>query len=75
MYAGHYRDADDVTFVLGDITDVEGVDVPAVDVAWSSFPCTDLSLAGNRAGLAGHHSSTFYRFTRVLDERGSVDRA
>lgn len=70
MYAGHYRDADDVTFVLGDIADVKGVDVPAVDVAWSSFPCTDLSLAGNRAGLAGHHSSTFYQFTRVLDEMG-----
>ncbi len=70
MYSGHYQDADDVAFVLGDIADVQGRDVPAVDVAWSSFPCTDLSLAGNRAGLAGHQSSTFYQFTRVLAEMG-----
>lgn len=69
MYAGHFG-GDDHTFVVGDVANVTGDDVPDVDLAWSSFPCTDLSLAGNRAGLAGKHSSTFYQFTRVLEEMG-----
>lgn len=71
MYSGHYQDRDsEAIFVLDDIANVSGSDVPDVDLAWSSFPCTDLSLAGNRAGLAGQHSSTFYEFTRVLKEMG-----
>ncbi|MGC1206429.1 MAG: DNA (cytosine-5-)-methyltransferase [Ornithinimicrobium sp.] len=71
MYAGHYQDQPgESAFLVGDISDVTGSDVPDVDLAWSSFPCTDLSLAGNRAGLAGHHSSTFYQFTRVIEEMG-----
>lgn len=70
MYAGHFQDDGTHEFVVGDVANVAGDDVPDVDLAWSSFPCTDLSLAGNRAGLAGKHSSTFYQFTRVLDEMG-----
>ena len=31
-----------------------------VDLYWASSPCQDLSLAGNRSGLAGARSSTFY---------------
>jgi len=40
--ANHPRDQ----FLLGDIQHVKGHDVPAVDLAWASFPCQDLSLAG-----------------------------
>lgn len=69
MYAGQYPDADH-EFVLGDIGRVRGADVPDIDIAWSSFPCTDLSLAGQRAGLDGRASSTFFQFTRVLAEMG-----
>lgn len=67
MYLGQYG-KDDHQFVLGDIADVSGNDIPDIELAWASFPCTDLSLAGNRAGLGGEHSSTFYEFTRVLEE-------
>lgn len=35
-------------FLLADIQRVNGRDVPAVDLAWASFPCQDLSLAGTR---------------------------
>lgn len=70
MYSGNFGADDDSNFALGDIAAVRGVDLPPVDVAWSSFPCTDLSLAGGRAGLRGKHSSTFYEFTRVLEEMG-----
>lgn len=69
LYVSHFQDDEGQhEFVLGDVARVAGSDLPDVELAWSSFPCTDLSLAGNRAGLVGKHSSTFYQFTRVLEE-------
>ncbi len=62
LYAKNF-DARD--FVLGDIRDIRGVDVPDVDLATASFPCTDLSLAGNRVGLRGEQSGLFWEFSRV----------
>jgi DNA (cytosine-5)-methyltransferase 1 len=55
-------------FVLKDIKLVQDRDVPNIDLATASFPCIDLSLAGNRAGLRGKHSNTFWEFARVLEE-------
>jgi DNA (cytosine-5)-methyltransferase 1 len=56
-------------FRLGDVRDVKGSDLPPnLQLATSSFPCTDLSLAGDRAGLAGAQSGMFYEFARVLEE-------
>lgn len=57
-------------FIRGDIRDLTGSQVPDVGVATASFPCTDLSLAGNRAGMDGEESSMFREFYRVLDEMG-----
>ncbi len=58
-------------FVLDDVRNVHGDAIPDVDIATASFPCTDLSLAGMRAGLAGEHSGMFWEFARVLEEMGS----
>lgn len=55
-------------FRLGDIRDVSGRSIPLVDLATASFPCTDLSLAGNRKGLGGEQSGMFWEFARVLRE-------
>lgn len=55
-------------YVCDDVRKVRGEDMPAVELATASFPCTDLSLAGNRAGLAGSESSMFWEFARVLEE-------
>lgn len=65
-------------FALGDVRDVGGATLPDVSIATASFPCTDLSLAGNRKGLGaaaaprgtGGGSSMFWEFARVLDEMG-----
>lgn len=67
LYAENYPDD---PFTLGDIRDVRGDDVPDVELATASFPCTDLSLAGNRAGLAGPESGMFWEFARVIREMG-----
>jgi DNA (cytosine-5)-methyltransferase 1 len=55
-------------FLLDDVCNVHGPDVPDVELATASFPCIDLSLAGNRRGLAGQHSGMLWEFTRVLEE-------
>src|SRR5439155_17612402 len=56
--------------ILGDVRNVRGLHVPSVDLATASFPCTDLSLAGNRAGLGGKESSMFWEFARIIEEMG-----
>ncbi|MEQ8936840.1 MAG: DNA cytosine methyltransferase, partial [Amphiplicatus sp.] len=38
------------------------------DLAWASFPCQDLSLAGARAGLQGARSGAFFQFWRLMEE-------
>jgi len=55
-------------YVLSDIRMVRGSDVPSVHLATASFPCTDLSLAGNRAGLKGTQSGLLGEFFRVIEE-------
>ena len=65
VYASNF---DAAHYVLGDIRGVRGCSVPGVDVATASFPCVDLSLAGNRKGLDGEQSGLFFEFSRVLRE-------
>jgi DNA (cytosine-5)-methyltransferase 1 len=75
MYVANFGDGE---FVLGDVRDIEGDSLPEIDIATASFPCTDLSLAGNRRGLgvAGAPrdeeggSSMFWEFARVLEDLG-----
>jgi DNA (cytosine-5)-methyltransferase 1 len=48
--------------------DVRGVtQPPKVEVLCGGFPCQDLSVAGNRAGLAGSRSGLFFEFARIID--------
>lgn len=56
-------------FHLGSIQNVQGADLPAVDLAWASFPCQDLSLAGDLNGMKiGTRSGLFWEWTRVIEE-------
>ncbi len=38
---------------MGDITKLNGAELPPVDIICGGSPCQDLSVAGARAGLAG----------------------
>lgn len=50
-----------------DVRKVEVSDLPNyADLAWGSFPCQDLSLAGSGAGLDGYRSGTFWPFWSLI---------
>ena len=49
--------------LVDDINNLTLNDLPDnLDLLTASFPCIDLSLAGNRRGLAGEHSGTIWPF-------------
>ena len=43
-------------FVLDDIKNINGVDLPYAHMSWASFPCQDLSLAGSLGGIDAERS-------------------
>ena len=53
---------------LGDITKLNGGDIPAVDVLTFGSPCQNLSLIGNRTGIGGVKSSLFFQAIRIIQE-------
>lgn len=62
----------DMTHV-GDITKLNGAELPPVDVICGGSPCQDLSVAGARAGLAGERSGLFMEQIRIVKEMRDAD--
>lgn len=61
---------------VSDIHNIQSDDLPGhADMAWASFPCQDLSLAGAGAGLNGARSSTFFPFWQIIRALFIEDRA
>ncbi|WP_137156485.1 DNA cytosine methyltransferase [Rhizobium sp. FKL33] len=61
---------------LEDIGRLAAADIPGrADLAWASFPCQDLSLAGAGAGLGGARSGTFWTFWRLMQALKAEGRA
>ena len=58
----------------GDITKLNGYELPVVDVITGGSPCQDLSVAGKRAGLAGERSGLFMEQIRIVKEMREHDR-
>lgn len=59
-----------------DVAKLETDDLPGTpDLVWASFPCQDLSLAGNGAGLSGERSGTFRPFWSLMKEMVAGGRA
>ena len=69
--SGDIRQADVASLTLADLPGT------VVDLAWASFPCQDLSLAGGYRGLGGERdnartrSGTFWPFWKLM--RGLVE--
>ena len=52
----------------GDVNSIRGDEVEPVDIITFGSPCTDLSIAGKRAGLDGRQSGLFYQAIRIIKE-------
>ena len=53
----------------GNIMDIQGSDLPQIDIFTWSFPCTDLSKAGKQKGLyGGTRSGLGYQVVRIIGE-------
>jgi DNA (cytosine-5)-methyltransferase 1 len=55
-------------FVVAPIEQIRGAVLPAATLSWGSFPCQDLSLAGNLQGIQSSRSGLVWHWLRVMDE-------
>lgn len=53
-----------------DVRHVDAANLPAVDLICGGFPCTDISFAGEGAGLSGKESGLWYEYERIVREMG-----
>ena len=67
--AEHFHEADIRLLSLSDLPSVKA------DLAWASFPCQDLSLAGARSGLEGERSGLFFSFWKLMRALKRAKRA
>jgi DNA (cytosine-5)-methyltransferase 1 len=73
VYRRNWRDS---VLRTADIRTLSLQDIPnRADLAWASFPCQDLSLAGGGAGLKGDRSGTFWPFWSLMKKLIADDRA
>lgn len=52
----------------GDVSKLNGAEVPPVDIITFGSPCQDMSVAGKRNGLDGERSGLFYQAVRIVKE-------
>ena len=52
----------------GDISQMDGGKIEPVDIITFGSPCTDMSIAGRRAGLDGKQSVLFFQAIRIIQE-------
>ena len=60
---------------IGDITRIDGAEIPPVWCITGGSPCQDLSIAGKRAGLAGARSGLYMEQIRIVKEMREHDRS
>ena len=64
VYAANFGGAE---LQVGDVSQVAAATLPAgAHMAWASFPCQDLSLAGWRRGMSAERSGSFWAFWRLM---------
>jgi DNA (cytosine-5)-methyltransferase 1 len=66
--ATYRRNYPDDAIAEGDIWNLDARKLPQAPLAWASFPCQDLSLAGARRGLNAPRSGAFWGFWNVIEK-------
>lgn len=72
-YIANFGDGEMICKNVYGLSSCEMLGSPAL--AWASFPCQDLSLAGNRSGLAGERSGAFWGFWSAIHKLRTERRA
>jgi DNA (cytosine-5)-methyltransferase 1 len=54
--------------IWDDIRSLSADMLPPIDIIFGGFPCTDISVAGVRKGLAGERSGLFFEIVRLAKE-------
>ena len=71
MYKDFFPNAKE-HYKIDDIFKLNPAEIPTTTLATCSFPCVDLSLAGNMNGIInGSHSSAFWGFINILKAQGN----
>lgn len=66
VYRQNFPPADELCVL--DIAQVSVEQIPnAASLAWASFPCQDLSVAGNGKGLQAERSGAFWPFWQLIN--------
>ena len=52
----------------GDVSALDGAELPPVDIITFGSPCQDMSIAGKREGLGGSRRNLFYQAVRIVKE-------
>ncbi len=67
VYRNNFQNTSEL--IVEDINNLSAEIIPVkADLAWGSFPCQDLSQAGNGKGLEGKRSGTYWAFLRIIQE-------
>lgn len=53
---------------LGDVTKINGVDLPKIDLLIGGSPCQGFSFAGKQLNFNDHRSKLFFEFVRIKNE-------
>ena len=54
--------------ICDDVRSLRGESVGKIDIIFGGFPCQDISVAGNGAGLGGERSGLFQHIARLVKE-------
>lgn len=74
--ASYIENWGDDHLVVDDVRKIRACQLPSgADLAWASFPCQDLSLAGNGAGLGSERSGAFWPFCKLMSDLQAESRA
>lgn len=73
-YRSNFPSSDE--FILDNIANLKLGNLPGKPIlAWASFPCQDLSIAGSRNGLDAERSGAFWPFWRLMEAMSGDGRA
>ena len=75
--AAYKQNFSSANLLVKSVDEVRVSDLPVkpVSMAWASFPCQDLSLAGSGCGFEGHRSSAFWGFWELMQVLRSENKA